>query len=121
MKPNENSFSTQVVSNTLLNQIKNSGLVEFARVRKYNLSLKLDFFYLLNRFSKLASSYNIKSGDKAHARESVIKLLQLSDIRQFRIGSTRVIFSIYINKKLKKISRILIMFRFFFVMMIWMC
>jgi hypothetical protein len=49
IKPNENSFSNQFVSTVVFKQIRDSGLVEFSRVRKFNYSIKIEFSNLLNR------------------------------------------------------------------------
>lgn len=52
IKPNENSFSNQFVSNVVHKQIRDSGMVEFSRVRKFNYSIKFEFANLLNRFKQ---------------------------------------------------------------------
>ena len=49
IKPNENSFSNQFVSSVVHKQVRDSGLVEFSRVRKFNYSIKFEFAQLLNR------------------------------------------------------------------------
>ena len=89
IKPNENSFSNQVAINTLNSQVRHSGMVEYARIQKYNPSLKFDFIYLLNRFERLTASYKIQMNNM-YAKDAVIKLLQASGIRNFRIGVSKV-------------------------------
>lgn len=50
IKPNENSFSTQFVSAVVAKQIRELGLVEYARVRKLNYPVKIEFAPFLKRF-----------------------------------------------------------------------
>lgn len=49
VKPNENSFSTQFVASVAAKQVRELGLVEYARVRKLNYPVKIDFAPFLKR------------------------------------------------------------------------
>jgi myosin heavy subunit len=56
IKPNENSFSSQFVAQIAGKQIRESGLVEFARVRKLNYPVKIEFGLFVKRSLLLFSS-----------------------------------------------------------------
>ncbi|CAF0706559.1 unnamed protein product [Brachionus calyciflorus] len=89
IKPNENSFSNQFVSNIAFKQIRDGGLVEYARVRKLNYPVKIDFYTFIKRFEKLAISFGITQ-QNSNAKEACIKLLQCVGLRNYRIGVSKV-------------------------------
>jgi chitin synthase len=90
IKPNENSFSNQVNSDIMNKQIKSAGLVEFARIRKFNPSLKIDFGDLLSRFSRLARSLDIPH---VYQKEAIAALMQSTGIRHYRLGPSKIFFA----------------------------
>jgi myosin heavy subunit len=49
IKPNENSFSNQFISSIVLKQVKDTSLVEYARVRKLNYQIKMDYFLFVKK------------------------------------------------------------------------
>jgi myosin heavy subunit len=50
IKPNENSFSTQFVLNVAIKQIKDSGLVEYSKVKRMNYTNKIEFYLFAKRY-----------------------------------------------------------------------
>ena len=90
-KPNENSFNNQFVSNVAVKQIREAGLIEYARTRKFNFPIKLDFDAFLKRFNVLAKPFlNASAGVSVPKKDACFKLLQQHAIRNFRIGQTKV-------------------------------
>ena len=57
LKPNENSFSNQFVANIAIKQVRESGMVEYARVRKFNYAHKIDFALFVRHFDRLVASF----------------------------------------------------------------
>jgi chitin synthase len=88
IKPNENSFSNQFVSNVAVKQIRDAGLIEYARIRKFNYPLKFDFDCFLKRFGLLTKSLHLPA--EMNPKDACFKILQSFSIRNFRIGSTKV-------------------------------
>ncbi len=92
IKPNENSFSNQFVSTIAIRQVRDAGLVEYARVRKFNYPVKLDFRIFLSRFENLAkmNGLNMETANNFNVKEVCIRVLQQSGIRNFRIGANKI-------------------------------
>lgn len=90
VKPNENSFSTQFVSSVVAKQIRELGLIEYARVRKLNYPVKIEFGPFLKRFEKLARMYGISLNSAVNLKEASLRLLQMSGAKNYRVGITKV-------------------------------
>lgn len=111
IKPNENSFSTQFVASVAAKQIRELGLIEYARVRKLNYPVKIDFGLFLKRFEKLGRSYGVNSIGAANAKEACIHVLQMSAIRNYRVGINKVRFSNRFYMFIKLFDLLLLFYR----------
>jgi myosin heavy subunit len=89
IKPNENSFSNQFVSNVAVKQIRDAGLIEYARTRKFNFPLKIEYDAFLRRFSLLAKALSL-SVDVMPIKDICFKIMQSFAVRNFRLGATKV-------------------------------
>jgi chitin synthase len=89
IKPNENSFSNQFVSNVAVKQIRDAGLIEYARTRKFNFPLKVEFDAFVKRYQALAKALNL-STDVLSPKEVCFKIMQSYAVRNFRLGATKV-------------------------------
>ena len=89
IKPNENSFSNQFVSNVAVKQIRDAGLIEYARTRKFNFPLKIDYETFVRRYGLLAKALSL-SVDVMPAKDICFKIMQTFAVRNFRLGATKV-------------------------------
>ena len=89
IKPNENSFSNQFVSNVAVKQIRDAGLIEYARTRKFNLPLKIDYDVFVRRYGALAKALSL-SVDVMPVKDICFKIMQTFAVRNFRLGATKV-------------------------------
>ena len=89
IKPNENSFSNQFVSNVAVKQIRDAGLIEYARTRKFNFPLKIDYDVFVRRYGTLAKALSL-SVDVMPVKDICFKIMQTFAVRNFRLGATKV-------------------------------